>query len=49
MANQDIGAAFNNLALLMTGLLSHIKGQGGAQLIPQFNGVPSEFKEWIKT
>ena len=48
MANQDIGAAFNNLAQQMTGLSSTIKSQGIAQMMPPFNGVPSKFKEWIK-
>ena len=48
MANQDIGAAFNNLAQQMTGLSSTIKSQGIAQMMPPFNGVPSKFTEWIK-
>jgi hypothetical protein len=48
MGNEDIGAAFNNLAQQITGLSSTIKSQGIAQMIPPFNGVPSKFKKWIK-
>ena len=49
VSDLDIGAAFNKLALQMTGLSSTIKSQGVAQLIRPFNRVPSKFKEWIKT
>lgn len=48
MANQDIGAVFENLAIQMSGLSTAVGAQGIAQMIPPFEGVPSKFKEWVR-
>lgn len=48
MANQDIGAVFQDLAFQMSGLSTAIGTQGIAQMIPPYDGTPSKFKEWIR-
>lgn len=49
MANQDLGAVFQNLATEMSGLHRAVGSQGVAQSIPAYNGTPSKFKEWVKS
>ena len=49
MAEPNIGAAFDNMAIQMTGLSTVIGAQGVAQIITPFAGDPKNFKAWIKS
>ena len=49
MADQDIGAVFNNLATQMANVSSAVGAQGIAQVVKSFNGDSKEFKDWIKS
>ena len=48
MANQEIGAVFQDLNNHLKGLSNAVSTQGISQLIPSYDGIPSKFKEWIK-
>ena len=49
MADQDIGAVFNNLATQMANVSSAVGAHGIAQVVKSFNGDSKEFKDWIKS
>ena len=48
MANQDIGAVFNNLATQMANVSSAVGAQAIAQTITPFDGDNKQFKTWMK-
>lgn len=49
MADQDIGAVFNNLATQMANVSSAVGAQGIAQTISPFEGDAKQFKTWMKS
>lgn len=49
MADQDIGAVFNNLATQMANVSSAVGAQGIAQVIIPFEGDNKQFKSWMKS
>lgn len=49
MADQDIGAVFNNLATQMANVSSAVGTQGIAQVVTSFDGDNKQFKSWIKS
>ena len=49
MADQDIGAVFNNLATQMANVSSAVGAKGIAQTISPFEGDAKQFKTWMKS
>lgn len=49
MADQEIAAVFQNLALQLSNLSTTVGAQGIAQIVSPFDGNPKLFKEWIKS
>ena len=48
MAEQDVGAAFQNLAYQLQGVSNKLGAQGVNQIVHTFTGDPTKFRSWIK-
>jgi len=48
MAEQDVGAAFQNLAYQLQGVSNKLGAQGVNQIVSTFTGDPTKFRSWIK-